>query len=118
TLGKAFGDLDKQLEELNRIPGWYMCGSAVEAFFRGLALMIAGIGVLKRSNLGRLLTLIVAAYYVVAVIAEVALSLGLNIFSMQTAMCSGVVALVAIAFAGFAYIVLLNPRNAAEFRTS
>jgi hypothetical protein len=100
------------------IPTWFLTAQAVLSLVNGLGLMIGGIGVVKRSNGGRLLTLAMAALGVVGVLFNLGIGLALGIIEPANAITSIVSNVFTLGFAFFAFAVLLSAKNVAEFRPS
>jgi hypothetical protein len=97
---------------------WFVFAEAGVGLIRGLGLLLGGVLVLKRSNLGRLLTLAMAVFGILAGIADNGIALAMG-FIDRSGLIGGVVGFAfGLAFAVFAFVVLLIPKNAAEFRPS
>jgi hypothetical protein len=110
-------------EAMARVPTWYVMGSAAFGLLLGLGLLIAGVGVLKRVAFARPVMLILAGLGVVSFLLSLVgtFSFGTMDTTDPTSVAGGVCGLGCSAFGnlGFAvmaFVVLLNARNAAEFR--
>jgi hypothetical protein len=107
----------KAAQDLNKIPIWYLVASAVVELIRGLGLVIGGIAVLKRINAGRMLTLGMAVYGVLVAFGSLGVGLAMGIIEPSGIASSAVGLIFTCGFAVFAFVVLLSPKNAAEFRS-
>jgi hypothetical protein len=110
-------NMAKAAQDLARIPAWFIIAEAVVALFRGTGLLVGGIGVLKRRNLGRMLVLAMAAFGVVAYFIDLVGALAMGFLEPSGIPANAVGGLFICGFALFAFIVLLMPKNAAEFRS-
>jgi hypothetical protein len=108
-------NMAKAAQDLSRIPAWFVIAEAVVAAIRGVGLLVGGILVLRRSNAGRMLTLGMAVFGLVAVCADVGGGLALGILEPSGMVGSAIGTLFTIGFAVFAFIVLL--KNGNEFRS-
>jgi hypothetical protein len=110
--------------EMAKIPTWYLLSIAAVEFLRAMGLIIGGVGVIRQSNIARVLTLIVAALGVLMFLIGVGGNFAFgsmdagNPANMAGVFCGmGCNAVMNLGFAVFAFVVLLTPRNVAEFRS-
>jgi hypothetical protein len=103
----------EQLGQL-QVMGWLALAEGILDIGIGLVMLIGGIGVLRRANWARYLTLGIAA---VAVLLELVCMVTKAIIMFSPGdLVGGVLSVVlALGFAGFAYPVLLMPQGAKEF---
>src|SRR5436305_15074188 len=100
-----------------RTPLWFLAAGAVVQGLLGMGYTVGGIGVLKRSNAARLLTVAMAVLGVVIVLANTAVSASLGLLDASGMAGTACGALFALGFAGLICGILLSPKNAAEFRS-
>jgi hypothetical protein len=104
----------KDMEQLQSV-GWLVIAESILSIVIGGGLIVAGIGVVRRSNLARWLTLGLAVVNVLSDFVDLLVKLVFGLFHAGDAASTAVSIVIAISFAVFAFVVLLNPRNAAEF---
>lgn len=109
-------NLAKAAQDLDRIPVWFIFAEAAVGLFRGIGLLVGSVLVLKRSNFGRFLTLAMAVFGILAGLADNGLGLAMGFMEPSGLIGAGFGILFGLAFAVFAFVVLLSPKNAAEFR--
>jgi hypothetical protein len=117
NLAKAKKDLEKAKETLGSA-GWVILGFSIFDLFRGILLMVGGVGVLKRINICRYLVLGMCVLGLLEGIASIAVNAFLGLMDAQGGISSGSGILIGLVFTGFAFFVLLNPKNAREFTGS
>jgi hypothetical protein len=110
-------NLAKAQEQLNKIPVWYQVGRPILNLVWGLGLVIGGIGTLKRSNGGRVLTLILAALGLLELLATLGTGLAMGFIEPSGLPLNCVNVVFTGGFAVFSFAALLSPKNAAEFRS-
>lgn len=110
-------NLPKLQEQLDKIPVWFQVGRSVLNLVWGLGLVIGGIGILKRSNGARILALILAVLGLVELLAALGTGLGMGFIQPSDLTLSCVYVVFISGFAVFSFVVLLKPKNAAEFRS-
>ncbi len=117
-------NLAKAREAMTKIPTWYLLGVAAVDFLRAMGLIVGGVGVIMRSNVARLLTLVMAALGVVMFLTGVVATFVLGTMDMAdpSSVAGGVFgigcsAVLNLGFAAVAFIFLLSAKNAAEFRS-
>jgi hypothetical protein len=110
-------NLAKAKEIMDRTPRWYLLTMAGVQVITGLALAICGAGVLMRSNAARLMLVVLAVLGIVILAGNLTFNVVNGLMDQNGiigSVCGGVLAL---GFAALVLIVLLNPKNAAEFRS-
>jgi hypothetical protein len=110
NVAKAVKDLDKAGPA-----GGLAIGEGIFNVLRGTGLLVSGIFILRRSNWARYLTLAMAAIGLLGTCADVGIAAALGLLEMNSGIGAGVGLVFGIAFAVFAFLVLLNPKNAKEF---
>jgi hypothetical protein len=106
----------QMVEQLTRIPIWYLLVGGGFDLVDGTGLLVGGIGVIKRSGTGRLLTLSMATLTAIASAGMISIALAMGFLGPQNLMASSLGLIVACGFALWAYVVLLRSRNSIEFR--
>ena len=116
-------NLPKLKQSLEDLPIWYFIVMAVVEFFRAIGLIAGGVGVLRRSNIGRLLVLGLATLGIILVFIGVAAGFAMNTIklddpgSLAGGICGFAFSVILnVGFAILAFLVLLNKKNVAEFR--
>ncbi len=114
----------KQKQIIDSVPAWYFILMGGIEFLRGVGLIVGGVGVLKRVNAGRWLIMVLACIGVLLVIVGTLgnFALGTMNFDDPASLAGGVCGLafsglLNVGFAAMALFVLLNAKNAAEFRS-
>ncbi len=106
---------NKDFERLGPVP-WLMIAEGVFNILYGAGLLAGGIFVLRRSNVGRFLTLAIAVIGILGRVVDAGLALATKIpLEAQGWVQTGAGIMLSLAFAAFAGFVLLTPRYAKEF---
>jgi hypothetical protein len=109
-------NMAKAARDLARIPSWWIVAGGLLDAIRGFGLLFGGIGTLKRANWGRQLTLIMALLGIVIALLGLVMNVVVLGFDEPAQLVSGIFpVLVQIAFAVFAFVVLMNADNIREF---
>ncbi len=108
-------NMAKAAQDLGRIPTWFVFAEAAAATIRGAGLLVGGILVLRRSNIGRMLTLGITVFGLFAVCADIGGSLALGFLDRSGMAGSVIGVLFTVGFAVFAFAVLL--KHGEEFRS-
>jgi hypothetical protein len=108
-------NLEKGIEQAQSLAGITIADSIVSGL-RGVFQILGGILVLRRSNIGRYLTIAMAVIGVLTNLLFPGIMLAMGRLDMTTGIFAGVILALFIPFAGFACFVLLTPKLAAEFR--
>ena len=104
----------QQVQGQLQIAAWISLGEGIFNLIIGAGMLAGGIGVLRRANWARFLTLGIAAFAIFVELVAVVVKAVL-IFTPGDLASGGLSVVIAIAFAGLAYPVLLLPRYAKEF---
>jgi hypothetical protein len=116
-------NLAKAKEAAAKVPTWYFLGVAAVDFIRSLGLIVGGVGVLRRSSWGRLLTLAMASLGIIMFMIGCGASFAFGAIDPAdpSSIAGGVFgivcsAIVNLGFAGCVFPILLSGKNVAEFR--